>query len=78
MVYDYLKCNMELNYSLLKENENCRLKVQIIYIGGQILMYMDTMGRNKYAYIGVVHLQLLLCVPQVGRTFFRGVRDQLE
>ena len=30
--YDYMKHNGGINYIFLKEKENCRLKVQIIYV----------------------------------------------
>ena len=47
-MYDYMKCNMDINYSLLKEKGNCRLKVQIIYVRGEILIYMDTRDQNMH------------------------------
>ena len=42
---DYIKHNMEINYSLLKEKGNCRFKVWIINVEGEILIYRDTMGQ---------------------------------
>ena len=36
--YDYMKRNKEINYNFLKEKENCRLKVGIINVGGEILI----------------------------------------
>ena len=45
--YDYMKRNKEINYIFLKEKKNCRLKVRIIYIGGEILRYKHTMGKSS-------------------------------
>ena len=46
--YDYMKRNKEINYNILKEKENCRLKVGIINVGGEILIYKHTTGQNMY------------------------------
>ena len=47
--YDYMKRNKEINYISLKEKENDRLKIQIIYTGREILIYKHTMGQKMYA-----------------------------
>ena len=46
--YDYMKRNKKINYNFLKEKENCRLKVGIIDVGGEILIYKHTTGQNMY------------------------------
>ena len=46
--YDYMKCNKEINYIFLKEKENCKLKVWIISVGREILIYKHTTGENMY------------------------------
>ena len=44
--YDYMKRNKKINNIFLKEKENCRLKVRIINVGGEILIYKHTTGQN--------------------------------
>ena len=46
--YNYMKRNKEINYIFLKEKEHCRLKVRIIYVGGEIVVYKHTTGQNMY------------------------------
>ena len=69
--YDYTKFNMEINYSLLKEKGNCRLKVWTIYVRGEIF---NIHGYNRSE---VVCLQLL-CMPQARRSFFLGEPEICE
>ena len=52
--YDYMKRNKEINYNFLKEKKNCRLKVGIINVGGEILIYKHTTCQNMYTYVRVV------------------------
>ena len=57
---------MEINYSLLKEKGNCRLKIKIICFEGEILIYMEP----EYVCVswsGVLVRLLLLCVEQAER-----------
>ena len=46
--YDYMKRYEKINYIFLEEKENCRLKVRIIYVGGEILIYKHITGQNMY------------------------------
>ena len=76
-----MKRNMKINCSLLKENINYRLKVQIIYVGREILIH-----RIQQVRIFMCKLEWCIGATVVTRCgagqeegfTFRGVRDQRE
>ena len=60
--YDYMKRNKKINYIFLKEKQNCRLKVRIINVGGEILIYKHyAFNGSKYVYISWSCALVQLC-----------------